>query len=70
MLIQVEENELLKIKDALVLTSVFFTKRDEMNAAVHGAFEVGYSYITSIVQAQIARIDSILPQSEKDKIPF
>lgn len=59
----VDLSDLLKIQDALQQANEFFTKRDEMNAAVHMAGNVRYSPITSTVEAALDRVTVLVEDS-------
>jgi len=58
--IEVDESDLAKIFDVLVLNEVFHTNRDQMNAATHRAPQVRFSPITTETIAARERLDLIL----------
>lgn len=58
--IEVEESDLLKVRDALDGAGRFLVSRDEMNAAVHNSTNVRYSPLTSTVVAERERLDAML----------
>ena len=66
MIIAVDSSDLLKIRDTLVQAGLYFRRKDQMNAAAHGATEVRFSPVTSNVLAANERITTILNEAEVD----
>lgn len=56
----IERSDLEKISDVLHATTSFHKSRDEMNAVLHLAETVRYSPLTTRLDAECDRIDTIL----------
>lgn len=65
MKIEVDENDLLKILDILIMNSDFHYHRDKMNATLHLAKEPRYSPLTSETMSVKERLNLILDEAKK-----
>jgi hypothetical protein len=65
-LIQIDTSDLHKIGDALAAASAFFEYRDRMNGTVHLAAQTRFSPITSVVQAEMDRVRTLLEAQEEE----
>ena len=60
MLVSVERNDLEKVLDVMRRVVEHHKARDESNAALHLASTVRYSPLTTELEAQTERLDSLL----------